>query len=141
MTDYDKLVAALRSASVVSTAWGKLMAEAADAIGALLKDNIMLLELRGNKIPKRGEWIGVSPMVDTVQCSVCGGQLFSEELETPYCPYCGAKMFASDINVLNKNDTTDGPIITPCRGCSDYDGYGGCKSKGGCARAKMEVQE
>ena len=35
----------------------------------------------------------------------------------------------------------DGPIITPCRGCSDYDGYGGCKSKGGCARAKMEVQE
>jgi hypothetical protein len=35
----------------------------------------------------------------------------------------------------------DGPIITPCRGCSDYDGYGGCKSKGGCARAKMEVQK
>ena len=35
----------------------------------------------------------------------------------------------------------DGPIITPCRGCSDYDGYGGCKSKGGCARAKMEVQD
>lgn len=35
----------------------------------------------------------------------------------------------------------DGPIITPCRGCSDYDGYGGCKSKGGCARAKMEAQE
>ena len=35
----------------------------------------------------------------------------------------------------------DGPIITPCRGCSDYDGYGGCKSKGGCVRAKMEVQE
>lgn len=42
--------------------------------------------------PKRGEWVGVSPMVDTVQCSVCGGQLFSAELETPYCPYCGAKM-------------------------------------------------
>lgn len=44
------------------------------------------------QLPKRGEWIGVSPMVDTVQCSVCGGQLFSAELETPYCPYCGAKM-------------------------------------------------
>ena len=42
--------------------------------------------------PKRGEWIGVSPMVDTVQCSVCGGQLFSAELKTPYCPYCGAEM-------------------------------------------------
>ena len=38
-------------------------------------------------------------------------------------------------------EVQDGPIITPCRGCSDYDGYGGCKSKGGCARAKKEVQE
>ena len=42
--------------------------------------------------PKRGEWVGVSPTVDTVQCSICGGQIFSAELETPYCPYCGAKM-------------------------------------------------
>lgn len=46
--------------------------------------------------PKRGKWIGVSPMVDTVQCSICGGQLFSAELETPYCPYCGAKMEVQD---------------------------------------------
>ena len=38
-------------------------------------------------------------------------------------------------------EVQDGPIITPCRGCSDYDGYGGCKSKGGCERAKKEVQE
>ena len=44
------------------------------------------------ELPKLGKWVGVSPMVDTVQCSVCGGQLFSEELETPYCPYCGARM-------------------------------------------------
>ena len=44
------------------------------------------------QLPKRGKWIGVNPMVDTVQCSICGGQLFSAELETPYCPYCGAKM-------------------------------------------------
>lgn len=48
------------------------------------------------QLPKRGEWIGVSPTVDTVQCSVCGGQLFSAELETPYCPYCGAKMEVQD---------------------------------------------
>ena len=32
MTDYNKLVKALRSASTVSTAFGKLMADAADAI-------------------------------------------------------------------------------------------------------------
>ena len=48
------------------------------------------------QLPKRGKWVGVSPMVDTVQCSVCGGQLFSAELETPYCPYCGAKMEVQD---------------------------------------------
>ena len=48
------------------------------------------------QLPKRGEWVGVSPMVDTVQCSVCGGELFSAELETPYCPYCGAKMEVQD---------------------------------------------
>lgn len=52
---------------------------------------IAIEELKA-QLPKRGEWIGVSPMVDTVQCSVCGGQLFSAELETPYCPYCGADM-------------------------------------------------
>ena len=44
-------------------------------------------------------------------------------------------------NGREPQEMQDGPIITPCRGCSDYDGYGGCKSKGGCARAKKEVQE
>lgn len=61
----------------------------------LLNDRPELEEIGGKwvwKLPKRGKWIGVSPMVDTVQCSVCGGQLFSAELETPYCPYCGAEM-------------------------------------------------
>ena len=42
--------------------------------------------------PKRGEWIGVSPFVDSVQCSECGYCIHSEEFETPYCPWCGAKM-------------------------------------------------
>lgn len=86
-----------------------LKLDAADAIEALLKENKELIEDHPEMVeadghwewrkpngevllPKRGEWIGVSPMVDTVQCSVCGGQLFSAELETPYCPYCGAKM-------------------------------------------------
>ena len=48
----------------------------------------MLIE----QLPKRGEWIGVSPFVDSVQCSECGYCIHSEELETPYCPWCGAKM-------------------------------------------------
>lgn len=46
--------------------------------------------------PKRGEWVGVSPFVDSEQCSICGYCIHSEELETPYCPWCGAKMEVQD---------------------------------------------
>ena len=97
MTDYTKTVEALRECAnwieavaassqyahdeLVALAYGDKLRDAADAIEALQAE-----------VPKRGEWIGVNPMVDTVQCSICGGQLFSAELETPYCPYCGAKM-------------------------------------------------
>lgn len=106
MTEYSELVKALRSASTVSTAWEKLMHDAAAAIEALQAE-VGRLEMRCADCeyaskpwpelePKRGEWVGVSPMVDTVQCSVCGGQLFSAELKTPYCPYCGAKMEVQD---------------------------------------------
>lgn len=77
MTDYTELIRQLKT---YEDGYG-LYDAAADAIEALQA-----------KLPKRGKWIGVSPMVDTVQCSVCGGQLFSAELETPYCPYCGAEM-------------------------------------------------
>lgn len=41
---------------------------------------------------KIGKWIKQNPMVDTEECSECGWNIVSEELETPYCPYCGAKM-------------------------------------------------
>ena len=51
------------------------------------------------QLPKCGEWVYADPFVDTVQCSLCGGQLPSEALETPYCPYCGAKMEAQDDKV------------------------------------------
>lgn len=95
--------------------------------------------------PKRGEWIyhpkdAIEMMFTLPKCSICGHES-SDALN--YCPNCGAKMNDSNAsNALNALDNAqDGPIITPCRGCSDYDGYGGCKSKGGCARAKMEVQD
>jgi rubrerythrin len=85
------------------------------------------------QLPKRGKWIykpkdAIEMMFTLPKCSVCGHE--SSDANN-YCPNCGADMMAK----------MDGPIITPCRGCSDYDGYGGCKSKGGWARAKMEVQE
>ena len=38
MTDYGKLVKALRSASTVSTAWEKLMLDSADAIEELMNN-------------------------------------------------------------------------------------------------------
>ena len=37
-------------------------------------------------------WQGVSPFVDSRECSNCHYCIQSEELETPYCPWCGAKM-------------------------------------------------
>lgn len=79
MTDYTKLVEALRSASTVSTAWEKLMLDAADAIEALQAD-----------VPKRGEWElidGAEPM--RWGCSRC--KYLSWETSN-YCPRCGAKM-------------------------------------------------
>lgn len=77
----------------------KKQSDAAAAIEELRKVNCEIRELYEDavrKLPNRGEWISVNPMVDSVQCSVCGGQLFSAELETPYCQYCGAKMEVQD---------------------------------------------
>ena len=103
--DYSELVKALRETAtftkfddLLSKREQKLESlafDAAAAIEELRKVNRELRELYEDavrKLPNRGEWISVNPMVDSVQCSVCGGQLFSAELETPYCPYCGAEM-------------------------------------------------
>ena len=165
MTDYTELVKALRSASTVSTAWEKLMHDAAAAIEALQaeeksrKENCekcsdatrrviielqkIIADLRA-QLPKRGEWILCGPVGwPNWECSVCHSEGRGDYRR---CPWCGAVMDESNAsntsNALNALDNAqDGPIVTPCRGCSDYDGYGGCKSKGGCARAKKEVQE
>lgn len=115
MTDYTELVKALRHCShdgIVKCneckyggkEWPvgceeEMLRDAADAIEELRKVNRELIEMYEDavmKLPNQGEWIGVNPMADSVQCSVCGGQLFSAELETPYCPYCGAKMGVQD---------------------------------------------
>ena len=41
---------------------------------------------------EKGEWVKQSPLVDTEECSVCGYNIISEELETPFCPWCGSEM-------------------------------------------------
>ena len=105
MSDYAKLVEDLKRGfgHWYVEDWSRLVSMYADAAAAIEALEARLGEAENSverwkdmyltkHEPKRGEWVGVSPMVDTVQCSVCGGQLFSAELETPYCPYCGAKM-------------------------------------------------
>lgn len=37
-------------------------------------------------------WQGVSPMVDSEECSACRYCIPSEEFRTLHCPWCGAKM-------------------------------------------------
>lgn len=41
---------------------------------------------------KFSEWQRVNPLTDSMECSKCGYEIQSEELETPYCPWCGRKM-------------------------------------------------
>ena len=165
---YDKHVEALRHLStgrcddsrkcelcaIYETCLTRCVLDAADAIEALqaeIRESMQRCAECGDELahqmPKRGEWkITTEKFTPELICSKCNVHIpcvagWCMDAHMNYCPNCGAKMFASDTNVLNKNDTTDGPIITPCLGCSDYDGYGGCKSKGGCARKKMEVQD
>ena len=37
-------------------------------------------------------WQGVSPLVDSEECSHCRYNIPSDEFETPYCPWYGARM-------------------------------------------------
>ena len=97
--NYEELVKALRSASTVSTAWEKLMHDAAGAIEALQAQ----LPKRGQYVHGRElsrEYIGdclVSIDYEDWRCSVCG--IVFEQWSMPtynYCPNCGAKMEVQD---------------------------------------------
>lgn len=150
MTDYSELVKALRCCisknppeTCVGCTYSKCNNEC--AVRRMILDAAAAIEELQAHLPKRGEWIyhpkdAIEMMFTLPKCSICGHES-SDALN--YCPNCGAKMNDSNAsNALNALDNAqDGPIITPCRGCSDYDGYGGCKSKGGCARKLMEVQD
>ena len=92
--NYEELVKALRGCKYIDYCKDcpRMAANGYVEICNIKDDAADAIEALQAVLPKRGKWVGVSPMVDTVQCSVCGGELFSAELETPYCPYCGAKM-------------------------------------------------
>ena len=40
----------------------------------------------------KAEWVGVTPMTDTLQCSNCGYNIVDVDFATPFCPICGAEM-------------------------------------------------
>lgn len=42
---------------------------------------------------RTAHWVKQNPMVDTEECSSCGYNIPSEELESPFCPDCGAYMY------------------------------------------------
>ena len=46
---------------------------------------------------RKGKWVKQNPMVDTEECSECGYNIQSEELETPFCPWCGANNMRGDM--------------------------------------------
>lgn len=156
MEDYKKLIEALRQRAHREDEWhehgGDIINDAADAIEELqqiadhyeqtAKDYWKQACEYKEQLPKHGAWIEI--IEDVCECSVCGSKWLGVGGYI-YCPHCGAKMSSTqsnDSNALNALDNAqDAPIITPCRGCDDYDGYGGCKSNGGCGKARMGVQD
>jgi hypothetical protein len=94
-------------------------------------------------VPDRnvGKWIyGESEIGnDGYYCSVCGNFVpwkYDEYdidfiKEFLFCNKCGASM----------RPQFEEPEINPCRGCEDYDGEGGCKTKGGCADRRGDSDE
>ena len=113
--NYEKLVKALRSASTISSAWEKLMLDAAAAIEELQAEVKRLdkhdtdLHNDGYDVgywagkrdhePKWGEWKEVEDFDCDIhyQCSVCGEEWYfidgtPKDNNANFCPQCGAKM-------------------------------------------------
>lgn len=79
--------------------------------------------------PRKGKWIDIKHTFMT-KCSVCDW-INNDDSSYNFCPCCGADM----------RPQFEEPEINPCRGCEDYDGKGGCKTKGGCAKSRGEEDE
>lgn len=151
MTDYEQLVKALRSASTVSTAWEKLMREAADAIEELdaeetrlllitseLQDKVVELEEQLNDADIAADDNG--RQIEALQAEI------RESLQR--CAECGDEL-AQQMPKLGEwkpFDLTWGRSIYSCTVCGEAADvptangkvlYNYCPSCG----AKMEVQE
>ena len=102
--------------------------------------NIMVFNLKQlpSVQPRKGKWTRHFDGNEWYwYCSSCKEQWYEEDLwmggnSFPnFCPNCGSSM----------RPQFEEPEINPCRGCEDYDGKGGCKTKGGCADRRGESDE
>ena len=50
------------------------------------------VSMKHEKSAPHGVWQSVSPMVDSLECSVCRYQILGKEMATPFCPWCGTIM-------------------------------------------------
>ena len=93
----------------------------------LMRDSAKLLEMPSSQ-PRKGKWHGKgdSEGYGIFICDNCGKFAM---MEFDFCPNCGADM----------RPQFEEPEINPCRGCEDYDGKGGCKTKGGCADRRGDL--
>lgn len=110
MGQYENLIKALLSASTVSTAWEKLMRDAAAAIEELqaeIRESMQKCAECGDRMvePKQGEWIEdtttyAGPGLSNYKCSLCGKicgtwRMGLKPGELPnWCGNCGAYMRA-----------------------------------------------
>ena len=85
---------------------------------------------------QKSEWIWDGDIFDLEKeyiCRKCGHYALEKDgnqIRSNFCPNCGADM----------RPQFEEPEINPCRGCEDYDGKGGCKSKGGCAGSRGDSE-
>lgn len=89
---------------------------------------------------RHGHWTNIKISVtgnSSAECSLCGTVVhdtFADVDRLNYCPHCGAKM-----DPVEEYAYVD-PDIYPCRICEDYDGKGGCMSKGGCGQRREDAK-
>ena len=96
--------------------------EIIDSLNSVVK----FLALMDDEKQKKGKWELHTDErfdIDYYKCSECGYEPYRKMDISNFCPNCGADMRPQDKE----------PEFNPCCGCEDYDGEGGCKSKGGCA--------
>ena len=93
MTDYTKLVAALRICANTAFCNECPLDDTCDNANKLQLDAAAAIEALQAEMPKRGEWIDDE---FGAKCSYCGKYAYWSKFEipwkSPYCPLCGAKM-------------------------------------------------